>query len=222
MLPSTHPPTTTSARTLDPARGLAPPSFFSVANLLSLARLPLALAFAVVLAAPWGGPWAALGVLALAGATDALDGVFARRAEARRLGTHGPTAPAGTGSWLDPVCDKLFVGGVLAAIWYRSQPSLGLLALIVARELAQLPLSVVYAAVPALRRWLRYDFRASVLGKAATVSQFAAIAALLFQSPLAVPAAWFAFAIGLLALGDYILRAVRIGRARLDHAPQTS
>lgn len=221
MFSSTLPPRTTpAARTADTAPRVAPPPFFSVANLLSLARVPLALAFAVVLAAPWGGPWAALGVLAVAGATDALDGIFARRAEARRLGTHGPTAPAGTGSWLDPVCDKLFVAGVLGAIWYRSQPSLGLLALIIARELAQLPLSLVYAAVPALRRWLRYDFRASVLGKAATVAQFAAIAALLFQSRLVVLAAWVAFATGLLALGDYILRAVRIGRARLDQSSQ--
>jgi phosphatidylglycerophosphate synthase len=212
---STLTPTTPATRTGGAVSQLGPPSFFSVANLLSLARVPLALAFAVVLAAPWGGPWAALGVLALAGLTDALDGMFARRAEARRLGTHGPTAPAGTGSWLDPICDKVFVASVLGAIWYRSQPSLGLLALILARELAQLPLSLVYAAVPALRRWLRYDFRASPLGKAATVSQFAAIAALLFQSRLTYPAAWLSFVIGLLALGDYILRAIRIGRARL-------
>ena len=194
---------------------LAPPSFFSVANLLSLARLPLALLFAVALAAPWGGPWAALGVLALAGLTDALDGMFARRAEARRTGTAGSVAPAGTGSWLDPICDKVFVASVLGAIWYRTQPSMGVLALIVARELAQLPLSLIYAVVPALRRWLRYDFRASVLGKAATVSQFIAIAALLFDSTLVRPAAWVTFALGLLALGDYVLRAVRIGRARL-------
>lgn len=197
---------------------LPAPSFFSIANVLSLARVPLALVFAVVLAAPWGGPLAGLGVLALAGLTDALDGVFARRAEARRTGSVGPVAPAGTGSWLDPICDKVFVGGVLAAIWYRTQPPLGLLALIVARELAQLPLSLVYAGVPALRRWLRYDFRASVLGKAATVAQFVAIAALLFDSPLVRPAAWLSFAAGLLALGDYVWRAVRIGRARL-HEP---
>lgn len=198
--------------------GAPAPSFFSVANVLSLVRVPLALVFAVVLAAPWGGPTVALLVLAVAGLTDALDGVFARRAEARRLGTHGPTAPAGTGSWLDPVCDKLFVGGVLAAIWWHSRPPVGVLALIVARELAQLPLSVVYAAVPALRHWLRYDFRASVLGKAATVAQFLAIVALLFRSRLLEPAAWVAFSVGLLALGDYVWRAVRIGRARL-HAP---
>ena len=194
--------------------------FFSTANVLSLARLPLALLFAVVLAAPWGGPLAALGVLALAGLTDALDGAVARRAEARRTGATGPVAPAGTGSWLDPICDKVFVAGVLGAIWYRSQPPLGLLALIVARELAQLPLSLIYATVPALRRWLQYDFRASVLGKAATVSQFAAVAALLFDSALTRPLAWAAFVIGLLALGDYVRRAVRIGRMRLHQRPE--
>lgn len=192
-----------------------PARFFTAANLLSLVRVPLAAAFAVILQAPWGGPLAALGVLLVAGLTDALDGMFARRAEAHRLGVEGPTAPAGIGSWLDPVCDKVFVAGVLGAIWVRTHPPLGLLALIVARELVQLPLSIVYAIVPALRRWLQYDFRASVLGKAATVTQFVAIAALLFESSLTRPAAWLAFAMGLLALGDYVARAVRMGRARL-------
>lgn len=213
---STRPaPSSAAVPLVVPAR----PSFFSVANVLSLARVPLAVAFAVVLAAPWGGPTVALLVLAAAGLTDALDGVFARRAEGRRLGTHGPTAPAGTGSWLDPACDKLFVGGVLGAIWWHSRPPLGLLALIVARELVQLPLSVVYVAVPALRHWLRYDFRASILGKAATVAQFLAIVALLFGSRFLQPLAWVAFSVGLLALGDYVLRAVRIGRERLHGGP---
>lgn len=190
---------------------------FTLANLLSLARLPLGLVFWLALRAspPWGGPWMALGVLVLAGITDVLDGVVARRALARQTGGRVVGTPAGTGSWLDPVCDKLFVGAVLGALWIERQPGLPLLALIVARELAQLPLAVVYTIVPALRHWLRYDFRASVLGKAATLMQFLAILALLFQQPAVRVLAWLAFAVGLLALGDYVLRAVRIGRQRL-------
>src|SRR4051812_6859545 len=107
-------------------------SFFTPANLLSLSRLPLGLLFAVVLAAPWGGDWLALLVLALAGLTDALDGRLARREQARRLGTavNLIESPSGTGSWLDPICDKFFVATVLGAIWYQSRPPLGLLALI--------------------------------------------------------------------------------------------
>ncbi len=189
-------------------------SFFSIANLLSLARVPLALLFAVVLVAPWGGPWVALLVLALAGLTDALDGIFARRAATQLAPGAGSVAPAGTGSWLDPICDKIFVATVLGAIWFHGRPSLTLLGLILARELVQLPLSLIYAVVPTLRRWLRYDFRASVLGKAATVLQFTAITALLFQSPAALMAAWVSFGVGLLALADYVRRAIRIGRER--------
>jgi phosphatidylglycerophosphate synthase len=189
-------------------------SFFTIANLLSLARPPLGLLFALALVAPWGGAWAALGILALAGLTDALDGMFARKAESLRTGGVGRAAPAGTGSWLDPICDKVFVATVLGAIWFDSRPPLKLLALILAREVAQLPMAAIYAAIPSLRRWLRYDFRASTLGKTATVLQFAAIAALLFKSKLAPVAAWVSFAVGLIALGDYLGRAIRISRQR--------
>jgi phosphatidylglycerophosphate synthase len=90
---------------------------------------------------------------------------------------------------------------------------LGLLALIVARELIQLPMAVVYRISRNLRTWLRYDFRASPLGKAATVSQFLAIAALVAGAP-AKPLTLLAFALGLIALADYIRRAVAIGRHR--------
>ena len=73
----------------------------------------------------------ALGVMALAAVTDMLDGIIARR---RGVST------AGMGSWLDPICDKLFVGAVLAALHFERGVPLSLLALIVARELMQLPM----------------------------------------------------------------------------------
>jgi phosphatidylglycerophosphate synthase len=194
-------------------------SLFTAANLLSLARLPLGVLFWVVLHAGWGGPtggpWLATLVLVLAGVTDLLDGALARRALARQTGGKVQGTPAGAGSWLDPICDKLFVVMVLAAIWSVRRPGLGILAMIVARELAQLPLSVIYALVPSLRRWLRYDFRASVLGKAATVLQFCAILALLFAEPSATLFAVVSFVVGLVALGDYVRRAIRIGQQRL-------
>lgn len=192
--------------------------FFSTANLLSLSRIPLGFLFAAVLVTPWGGPRLALTVLALAGLTDALDGRVARQARARRKGSPRGESPAGTGSWLDPICDKVFVATVLGAIWFHSRPSLTLLGLILARELAQLPLSVVYLAVPSLRLWLRYDFRASLVGKAATVSQFVAIAALMFGSPATPLAAGNACIFGLLALVGYIERGIRLGRRRQREA----
>jgi len=194
-------------------------SFLTVANLLSLSRLPLGALFAWTFVRTHGQPWVSLLVLALAGASDALDGWFARRAEARRSGGKLDVTPAGTGSWLDPICDKVFVATVLGTIWLQSRPPLTWVALTLTRELAQLPLSLFYLAIPSLRRWLRYDFRASVPGKAATVAQFLAIVALMFHSPLAYPMAIASCAIGLVALGDYLRRAVQLGkqRYRADH-----
>jgi len=201
------------ARRRQPARRAG--RLLSVANLLSLSRVPLGAAFAWTLAdRPGDLVWPPFVVLALAGLTDVLDGWFARRAMARVTGRPGGT-PAGMGSWLDPICDKLFVAAVLGAIWVHQRPPLGWLALILARELAQLPLSLVYVAVPALRKWLRYDFRASVPGKAATVTQFAAVSALVLRHPSARLLAWASFVVGMIALADYLGRAIRIGQRRL-------
>jgi cardiolipin synthase len=181
-----------------------PIPFFTLPNLLSLARLPLGWLFWIALGPTPARAAAALGVMGAAAATDVLDGTLARRRG---------TALAGAGSWLDPICDKLFVGAVLAALHFERGVPLGMLALIVARELIQLPMSIVYRAIPTLRRWLRYDFRASVLGKAATIAQFLAIAALVVGLPATLPIS-LAFALGIVALIDYVRRAIAIGRAR--------
>jgi phosphatidylglycerophosphate synthase len=180
-------------------------------NLLSASRVPLGGLFWVALGA--GPPTkaragAALGVMALAAVTDMLDGYLARR-----LGSD----LAGAGSWLDPVCDKLFVAAVLGALHVQRGVPLGLLALIVTRELLQLPMALVYRVVPTLHHWLQYDFRASVLGKAATCAQFLAIAALVLSVPPepARALAILAFCLGVTALLDYVRRAVRMGKQRL-------
>ncbi|HEY2898970.1 MAG TPA: CDP-alcohol phosphatidyltransferase family protein [Polyangia bacterium] len=173
--------------------------------MLSLSRLPLGALFWLVTDAQPAHLWWPFAVLAAAAVTDVLDGMLARR--------RGVTS--GVGSWLDPICDKLFVAAVLGAIEYYRHPPLLLLGLIVGRELCQLPLSLIYRFVPVLRQWLHYDFHASGLGKAATVAQFMAVAALLVDSPGQWVAAWVAFGVGMLALGDYLRRAVMIGRRRL-------
>jgi cardiolipin synthase len=192
----------------------APNKITSLPNLLSLSRLPLGGVFWVAL-----GPTAtpknagmALGVMVLAAGTDVLDGTIARRRGA---------STAGMGSWLDPICDKLFVGAVLAALHFQRGVPLWLLAVIVARELMQLPMVVVYRLFPTLRHWLQYDFRASHLGKAATIIQFLAIGCLVMGWPAAVPLAWGAFSVGLVALLDYVRRAVLIGKQRLVEPGQS-
>src|SRR5262245_37532383 len=124
----------------------APNSIISLPNLLSLSRLPLGGLFWVTLGPTPTHAVLALGVMAL---TDVLDGTIARR---RGVST------SGMGSWLDPICDKLFVGAVLAGLHFERGVPLSLLALIVTRELLQLPMALVYRAIPTLRHWLRYDF----------------------------------------------------------------
>jgi phosphatidylglycerophosphate synthase len=193
----------TEAPALPPGSG-----FFSLANVLSLARVPLGVAFWLTLSADRRayGIWLPFTVLGAAALTDVLDGYFARRAHA-----DGPT---GVGSWLDPICDKIFVACVLGAIYVVQRPPLSLLALIMSRELIQLPMSLVYRLSPVLRHWVHYDFRASVLGKAATVLQFVAVAALLLRWESARLLAWLTLVVGLAAIADYVRRAVVLARAR--------
>ena len=176
-------------------------------NLLSVSRVPLGGLFWVALER---GPERAelpFGVLAAAAATDVLDGYLARRRG---------VDPAGMGSWLDPICDKVFVASVLAALYFQRHLPLALLALVLTRELLQLPMVLVYRASPTLRRWVRYDFRASLFGKAATVCQFLAVSALVVERGPDHAIAWrlagLAFGLGLVSLGDYIRRAIVIGR----------
>jgi phosphatidylglycerophosphate synthase len=192
-----------------------PQSLLSLPNLLSLSRVPLGAAFWLTMGpSPSRSVWA-FAVLAAAALTDVLDGYVARRQQAARS-DDDPAAQSGggTGAWLDPICDKLFVGSVLAAIIVRRHPPIWLVVLIVSRELVQLPVGLVYRFFPTLHQWLRYDFRASVLGKAATVAQFLAIAALILDHPAIRVFATLAFLLGIAAVGDYVRRAVVIGRSR--------
>jgi cardiolipin synthase len=188
----------------------------SLPNLLSLSRIPLGAAFWLVLGPSARGSIWAFAVMVVAALTDVLDGFFARRHAQRVGGTPEPNG--GTGAWLDPICDKIFVGAVLAAIIVRRHPAPLLIVLVLTRELIQLPLGIAYRFIPTLRNWLRYDFRASVLGKAATVAQFLAIAALILDHPSIVAFAVVAFVLGIAALVDYVRRAIRIGKNRIEQA----
>jgi phosphatidylglycerophosphate synthase len=183
---------------------------WTLPNVLSLSRIPLGFVFWVALGQGVANAVLPFGVLAAAAVTDVLDGYFARRSGAD---------PSGTGSWLDPICDKLFVAAVLVALYVQRRVPLEVLALIMARELLQLPMAFIYRTSATLRRWLRYDFRASWLGKGATVAQFLAVSALILDHVLAWRLAVLAFALGLLALGDYVRRAILIGK-RHPHPPE--
>ena len=193
-------------------------------DLLSLVRLPLGVAF-VPLA---GRPTAALAVLALAAVSDVLDGWLARRrpqwliwepsegsqtlprrsaaSKARRLPTR-----LGWGEWLDPVCDKFFIMAVMVGLYLFRHPSLAILLPILTREAAILVLFLVHQLVPSLRG-VPYDYRAHVLGKAATAAQFLAATALLLAHPAAKYLAALCALLGLLCAGVYARRARTVAR----------
>ena len=182
--------------------------FFSLANVLSLSRVPLAGVFWLTLHGRPEATWAPLAVMAVAGATDVLDGKFARPT--------GPNQTAATpisrGAWLDPVCDKIFVGIVLISLFVERTLSVKLLLLIYTRELIQIPTSLGYKLIPFFRSLLHYDFTATALGKITTVLQFATIVSLLFNCRATAYLAIASCIAGLLAAGDYLFRVVRIAR----------
>jgi cardiolipin synthase len=174
----------------------------TLADWLSLVRIPLGLVFLLVADRL---PLALL-VLVLAGVSDVLDGWAARR------NLHEAIDQPHRGDWLDPFCDKVFVGAMLAGIYIAHRPPLPLLVLVVTRELLQVASLVVYRVLPSLRRGLHYNYRAHPLGKATTVTQFVTALAFLFEHPVAVPLALTSALLGLASVAVYLNRARLLAR----------
>jgi CDP-diacylglycerol--glycerol-3-phosphate 3-phosphatidyltransferase/cardiolipin synthase len=167
-------------------------------NLVSLLRIPLAIAFPFVA----GSPPAAVAVLGLAGATDVLDGLLARR-----LG-----AVTALGAVIDPVADKIFALSAMGSLLALQRlPWWGVPALL-ARELLEAPLLVW-----SLRRRLHGE-RAPVLGsnvagKVATIAQSAALLAAIAAPWALAPALAVAAGSALVAGVIYWKRELRRARS---------
>jgi phosphatidylglycerophosphate synthase len=168
-----------------------------LAHALTLSRLPIALA----LWAAYGDRARSLALVVLAALTDAADGNVARWMKRR-----GHTRPD-IGGWLDPLVDKLFVAIVLALVWIRAGEWL-VVVLVGARELLFVPLTALYAA----RRPELGELHADPIGKAATIAQFVALAAVLAAPAWALPVAVVAAALGLAAVAHYAARVLRAAR----------
>lgn len=177
----------------------APRAVLTLPNLLTLSRVPMA---ALVWLRPLD-PIFVLSLMALAGITDVLDG----RLERKRRRTHGEQVES-IGTWLDPVCDKIFILSVLAAITVARSLPLWLIPLIAIREILQTLIVVSTRILPAVRRRLHPRFRANVLGKITTVAQFITIAAILLDKPGQIPLAIATGGLGLVAVGVYLRRAL--------------
>lgn len=169
-------------------------------GLLSLSRVPLAVAFPFVLQRPA----LALATLGAAGVSDVLDGWLARR-----LGQ-----VTATGAALDGVTDKLFFGTVAVSLVVYGFLSPLEVVLLGTRELAELPLVTWVAVSAQARRRQTEDPTANLPGKLATTLQFAAATMAIFRLP---QIRWLVLATalaGALAAWRYWMRALRAVRAR--------
>ena len=162
-----------------------------VPGLLSLARVPLAVVFPLVL----GRPLVAFGVLVVSGLTDVLDGWYAR--------THGQATP--TGAVIDAITDKVFVAAVVVSLVLTHHMTVLESLLLGTREVGELPLVLRLAFSRSARR-AGTERKANGPGKLATVLQFVAVTAVLFGAPSYEALLWLAAGGGVVAATTYWLR----------------
>jgi cardiolipin synthase len=178
-------------------------SVLTAANQLTILRLLLVPVFALCML--YGHPGAALAAFAVAGVTDALDGLIARR-------TGQLTA---LGAWLDPMADKLLVATMFVML---TVPGLGmpqrlplwLTVLVLSRDIAiVLTVAVVNLAVA------RRTFRPTMLGKTATVVYLMTGVVALYANyrgqELEI-VTWFVWAALVITLASATQYAIQMGR----------
>jgi cardiolipin synthase len=176
----------------------------TVANQLTLLRLLLIPAFVLFLV--YGRFGWALVAFVVAGLTDALDGIIARRTNQR----------TSLGAWLDPAADKLllvttFVMLTLPNLGLPNRVPLWLTILVICRDVA----IVLTVAVVNLAAGPR-TFKPSPLGKAATALFIVTCVVVLFFNYLGAPSpvvdvfVWASLAITVASSIDYVWRVSRI------------
>ena len=175
-----------------------------VPGLISLARLPLAVAFVVAI----DRPVIELAVLGVAELTDIVDGWWARH-------FHRVTA---TGAVIDPVTDKLFVVSVVLSLVATERLTAVEVTLLATREIGELPLVLWWVLSRRRRRARAEQPMANLPGKLATVLQFATVALALFEASPTRVAVWVTACAGALAAVSYWARELR-AVARTSAAP---
>lgn len=154
----------------------------------------------------------ALALFLLAGVSDGLDGVLARR-----LG-----GVSRLGAFLDPIADKIFVVGVYLAMAARALAPWWLVGLALGRDLLILMGAAVLVALGRKR-----DFRPSVWGKVATTIHVVTIVTLLvwrasawaWVGPIAAALIILAGAATIFSGCHYAWQAVQAGRGRAGDLP---
>ena len=136
--------------------------FRSAPNLLTLARICLApFLVAAILERHYA---LSFGLFVAAGLTDALDGTLARLLKQRSM----------FGQYLDPVADKLLLSTLFLVLMHQQLMPVTVTVLVFGRDVGILLVSaLLYAAAG------RREFHPSIFGKANTLAQIAAVAAVL-------------------------------------------
>jgi cardiolipin synthase len=176
----------------------------TVANQLTFLRILAVPAFVLLLIYGYLG-WALLVFLG-AGATDALDGLIARRANQR----------TSLGAWLDPMADKLlvvttFVALTLPAVNVTNHIPLWLTVLLISRDIVIVGVVAVVNLAIGPR-----TFRPSLLGKAATATYIVVSLVFLYfnwrqeRSVVIDIAIYAALALTLVSSLDYFIRMRRL------------
>jgi phosphatidylglycerophosphate synthase len=164
---------------------------FGVADVFTAIRIPLAVLFVVL-----GDPVARLVILGVAGSSDLLDGLIARRFGSSRLG-----------AFLDPVADKIFMAAAFGVVLLSGKLAWYEIAGVLLRDLvATIAFVVTYwsgrpSSIPA-----------RLGGKAVTLAQVLTLVAFLTDSPLLRPLAWATAGIAIYAIWDYTQAARKARR----------
>lgn len=180
----------------------------TLANQLTILRVVMVPAF--VLLVVYGRLGAALAVFLVAGLTDALDGLIARRAGQR----------TSLGAWLDPMADKLllvttFVVLTLPGIPLTNHLPMWLTVLVISRDVV----IVGFVAIVNLAVGPR-TFRPSLLGKTATAAFIVTAVIVMYfnyrreTSVLVDAGIWTSLALTLASSVDYFLRVRQLVNER--------
>ncbi len=163
----------------------------SAADLLTLVRLPLAVAFVAI-----DSTAARLTVLVIAALTDLSDGWVARRYGSSRIG-----------AVLDPVADKLFMAAAFGVVLFSGALRWYEVVLALLRDIVATMAVAIGAAGGGAR-----TVPARIGGKIVTVLQLIALLAFLLEWPVLGPLAWMIGGASVYALLDYN----RINRRRSE------
>ena len=166
---------------------------FSIADAITLMRIPLAVIFPLVSATP-----VRLVVLALAAGTDLGDGWVARRFGGSRIGTV-----------LDPIADKLFVAVAFTVVWLAGRLTWYEILAVLARDIIA---AAAFFTAFATGRVAAVAARPG--GKAVTLLQMVTLVAFVLDWNGLRRLAWATAAVGLYAIYDYHQPFVRTLRNR--------